>query len=127
MASPKLISTPLNHDLKSSAWNALVERWRISVEDYHRGAGIVDTESAVAMTGRAYAIYAEVQKVGRVVLFVVTRETTTRYVDEVIEACLDELDPVESDELKQDVAYLLKILCFSSCEQLAKAGTMNGK
>lgn len=104
--------------LDSADWPYLESRWNIAIEDYHCSVG--SSESATPFSGQAYAVYGDVPQMGRVLFFVVSRLQTTLYADELIETCLNELDPSLALELKRDIGVLLKLLCFSSCEVVTR-------
>lgn len=100
--------------LASTDWSKLKSRWQISIEDYH--SSFANKKSASSFLGQAYAVYGEVDLLGKVLLFVVSRQKTTLYADELIETCLNDLNPLLARELKCDIGILLKLLSFESCE-----------
>lgn len=109
--------------LGSTDWDSLVSRWRISIESYYSLIS-GDERTASLFPGRAYAVYGEVDSLGRVLLFVVTRQQTTFCAEEIIESCLRELNPSLAEELNRDIGSMLKILCFSNCEKLEKLNNL---
>lgn len=105
--------------IDSEDWPYLQSRWKIVIEDYH--CSVASSESATPFSGQAYAVYGDVPQMGRVLLFVVSRQQSTLYADELIETCLNELAPSLAVELKRDIDVLLKLLSFSSCAVVTRS------
>jgi hypothetical protein len=105
-------------DSDSAVWTHLKSRWQIAIEDYN--CSVASIESTTPFSGQAFAVYGDVKEMGRVLFFVVSRQQSTLCADELIESCLQDLNPSLAAELKHDIGELLKLLCFSTCETLIK-------
>lgn len=104
-------------NLDSKDWSNLESRWQITIEDYYFSTSL-QGESKIPW--QAYAVYGELETMGRVLFFVVFEKKTTLYANEVIEACLDDMNPSLAADLKRDINILTEILSFSSCEVVTR-------